>query len=245
MNHTIRELLDRKSVRSYTDREISQRARRVILNAAMAAPTAGNQQMYTILDIQDPALKQKLSVLCDNQPFIARGKMVLVFCADYRKWYDTFTEAGAEPRDPAAGDLMLAVTDTCIAAQNAVVAAQSLGIGSCYIGDVMEQYAQMKACLHLPQYVFPCAMLVFGYPTRQQRLRKKPERCALSDIVCVDTYARKSGEDLRRMFAKKHGDTSFDQWARAFCERKYNSEFSREMSKSVEQYLKEYGSAAE
>lgn len=60
--------------------------------------------------------------------------MVLVFCADCKKWYDAYLEAGCEPRKPGVGDLMLSITDTAIAAQNAVVAAESLGIGSCYIG---------------------------------------------------------------------------------------------------------------
>ena len=64
--------------------------------------------------------------------------MVLIFCADCRKWYEAFQAAGCKPRLPGAGDLMLAVSDAMIAAQNAVTAAWSLGIGSCYIGDIME-----------------------------------------------------------------------------------------------------------
>lgn len=71
---------------------------------------------------------------------------------------------------------MLAVTDTAIAAQNAVTAAESLGIGSCYIGDVMEHCEQQRELLGLPEYVFPCVMLVFGWPTQQQKERPKPQR---------------------------------------------------------------------
>lgn len=63
------ELMERKSVRAYTDQEISPDDRQVILHAAMAVLTAGNQQLYTILDITDDKLKQKLSISCDNQPF--------------------------------------------------------------------------------------------------------------------------------------------------------------------------------
>ena len=70
---------------------------------------------------------------------------------------------------------MLAVCDALIAAQNAVVAAESLGIGSCYIGDIMENAEVHQMTLQLPKYVFPVAMLVFGYPTDQQKKRKKPE----------------------------------------------------------------------
>ncbi len=87
---------------------------------------------------------------------------------------------------------MLAVTDAVIAAQNAVVAAESLGIGSCYIGDIMEQYEEHREILQLPEYVFPSCMLVFGYPTPQQSMRPKPERCRLEDIVQENTYYRRN-----------------------------------------------------
>ena len=69
---------------------------------------------------------------------------------------------------------MLAVTDTAIAAQNAVTAAWSLGIGSCYIGDILEQVETHRTLLRLPEYVVPAALLVFGYPTQQQQEREKP-----------------------------------------------------------------------
>ena len=183
MNEVIRQLHARKSVRAFEDRPIPPDHKREILNAAMAAPTAGNQQMYTILDITDEELKRRLSETCDHQPFIAKAAMVLIFCADFQKWYDAFREGGCEPRRPAVGDLMLAVSDANIAAQNAVVAAQSLGVGSCYIGDVMENCEIHRELMHLPEYVFPAAMLVFGYPTQQQIDRPKPPRCPLDSIV--------------------------------------------------------------
>lgn len=240
MNEVIRQLHERKSVRVYTDQEITPEQKKEILMAAMAAPTAGNQQMYTILDITDEALKQRLAVTCDNQPFIATAPLVLIFCADYQKWYDVFEEAGANPRKPGVGDLMLAVEDACIAAQNAVTAAQSMGIGSCYIGDIMEVCEEHRSLLNLPEYVFPAAMLVFGYPARQQIDRMKPARCRLEDIVQENTYRRREGEELQRMFDKKYTEGDFVGWCNRFCNRKYNSDFSKEMSRSVGVYLEAF-----
>lgn len=240
MNEIIRDLHRRKSVRAFTDQPVTAEEKQLILEAAMAAPTAGNQQMYTILDITDPDLKQRLSVTCDNQPFIAKAPLVLIFCADFQKWYDAFVEGGCSPRKPGVGDLMLSVTDTVIAAQNAVTAAQSLGIGSCYIGDVMENCEIHRELLQLPEYVFPAAMVVFGRPTQQQIDRPKPERCKLSDIVCENAYRRKDGHALRAMFAGKHPNLTYDEWAARFCNRKYNSDFSREMTRSVNEYLKSF-----
>ncbi len=243
MNETIKGLFQRKSVRVYTDQEISLEDRRLILQAAMEAPTAGNQQLYTILDITDQKLKDRLAVTCDNQPFIAQAKLVLIFCADCQKWYDAYLAGGCTPRKPGVGDLMLAVTDTAIAAQNAVTAAESLGIGSCYIGDVMERCEIHRELLKLPRYVFPAVMLVLGYPTQQQKERKKPERCDLADIVQENGYQQKDGDGLKHMFRKKYEKREFQPWIEAFCNRKYNSDFSREMSRSVSEYLKEFNEA--
>lgn len=238
MNSTIRELYERKSVRVFEEQGIGGEEKAAILQAACEAPTAGNQQLYTILDITDQALKDRLAMTCDNQPFIAQAKMVLIFCADCKKWYDAFCEAGCDPRTPGVGDLMLAVSDATIAAQNAVVAAQSLGIGSCYIGDVLENCEIHRELLHLPEYVVPAAMLVFGYPTEQQRMRKKPERVAMKHIVHENGYRTMDGGELREMFTPRCGERSFEDWMDAFCKRKFNSEFSREMTRSVEVYLR-------
>jgi len=240
MNEIIKALYKRKSVRVFTEQEISKAEKESILNAAIQAPSAGCQLLYTILDITDQQKKEKLAELCDHQPFIAKAKLVLVFCADCEKWLSFYREAGLTPRKPGAGDLLLAVEDALIAAQNAVTAAESLGIGSCYIGDVMERAEEMKVLLNLPPYVYPACMLVFGYPTEHQKVRTKPARFAISDMVCENAYQGKSGREIRSMFAQKTDGKEFDQWMEAFWKRKYESDFSREMSRSMEVYLKEF-----
>lgn len=239
-NEILRQLKARKSVRIFTDQPIGEAEKAAILTAAVHAPSAGNQQLYTILDITDPQLKAQLAESCDHQPFIATAPLVLVFVADVRRWIDLYDAAGALHREPGVGDLMLAVSDTNIAAQNAVAAAWSLGIGSCYIGDIMENCETQKKLLNLPPLVFPAAMLVFGYPTEQQKDRTKPPRCPMNTIVQENGYHIRDGAELRRMTEKDWHSSSFEAWVQRFCERKYNSGFSREMSRSVEEYLKEY-----
>lgn len=240
MNKIIESLYARKSVRVYTEEEITREDKEAVLNAALQAPSAGCQLLYTILDITDQDKKERLAKLCDDQAFIAKAKLVLVFCADCRKWLSFYREAGLTPREPGAGDLLIAVEDAVIAAQNAVTAAESLGIGSCYIGDVMENAEDMKELLELPSYVYPACMLVFGYPTEQQKERKKPVRFGLSDIVCENVYRDKGSQEIRQMFADKTGDKSYEEWMEAFWKRKYESGFSKEMSRSMEVYLREF-----
>lgn len=240
MNQVIQQLKERKSVRVFTDRPIAPEAVSAILEAAVNAPTAGNQQLYTVIHVTDPQLKAQLAESCDHQPFIAKAPLVLVFCADCRKWYQAFAQYGCQPRKPGVGDLMLAVSDTNIAAQNAVVAAQSLGIGSCYIGDIMENAETQRQILSLPPYVFPAAMLVFGYPTAQQLERPKPPRSQMRHIVHENGYRDMDAAELKQMLGVKAGERGFEEWIQAFCNRKYNSDFSREMTRSVQVYLEDF-----
>ena len=243
MNNTIKELMERKSIRAFEEKEISKEDKESILLAAVNAPSAGNQQMYRIIDVTDQAIRDRLAVLCDDQPFIAKGKMILVFCSDFRKWYDAFTAAGTDPRSVGVGDLILGIEDSMIAAQNAVTAAWALGIGSCYIGDILENKEAIKELLELPDHVFPSTLIVFGYPTKQQLERTKPRREALQYLVCENRYHRNSKEELYAMFRDKQkfpDDEACTEWLQRFYARKYNSDFANEMTRSVNEYLKEY-----
>ena len=240
-NEILRALSARKSVRVFTDEPITAEERAAILQGAFQAPTAGNQQLYTILDITDPALKARLADLCDHQPFIAKAPLCLVFLADCRRWPRAYRAAGVEA--PGPGDLLLALADSCIAAQNAVTAAESLGIGSCYIGDVLENAEAMREALHLPAHVVPACMLVFGRPTQQQKDRKKPVRFREEAVVCENVYRDRTEAELREDFTLRGADVpefDFDRYLQAFCKRKYESDFSREMSRSAGVYLKEF-----
>lgn len=241
---TTRELQERKSVRVFRPEPLSPQVRETVLEAAFEAPTAGNQQLYSIIEIKNEKTLQKLALLCDDQPFIATAPLVLAFVADCRYWPQIYRAAGAKKiRRPGVGDLLLAVDDSLIAAQNAVSAAWSLGVGSCYIGDFMENAEAMRELLHLPSYVFPAALVVFGYPTQKQLERRKPSRSSRRVMVMVDGYQDRSPEDLHEIVEVRRGSQDFESWVQAFCARKYNSDFSREMTRSVGVYLADFDSS--
>ena len=239
-NPVMKELLERKSVRAFAEKEISEEEKRQILFAAAEAPTAGCQQLYTVLTITDPEKKKALSESCDHQPFIEKAPLVLVFCTDCRRWWKAYEEAGCEPRKPGVGDFLLSLADTAIAAQNAVTAAWSLGIGSCYIGDILENVEHQREILELPDYVVPTVMVVLGFPTEQQKEREKPSRFALEDVAFENTYPKQEGSDLRKMFAERCGEQTFEDWIGKFCRRKYESDFANEMNRSAEKILETF-----
>lgn len=242
MNEALQQLYGRKSVRVYEDRPVEPEVKRAVLEAAIQAPTAGNMALYTILDITDPEKKALLAKSCDDQPFIATAPMVLIFCADYRRWYDVFCAYEEQVRKPDMGDLFLAEADALIAAQNAVVAAQSLGLGSCYIGDITENYEYHKKLLNLPKYVAPAAMVCFGYPTEQQLRRPKPPRHPVEALVHENGYDLEKAAQMPRMLAQQQGKSGEElaDYIRRFCKRKWDSDFSVEMSRSCTEMVKDW-----
>ncbi len=246
MNEIIKSLYDRKSVRVFKDDIVPNEIKQTLLEAAIQAPTAGNQMLYSIIDVTDDELKLSLSKTCDNQAFIAKSPLVFIFVTDHTRWHRGFELAGANPRKLAVGDLLLAAQDTAIAAQNMVVAAESLGLGSCYIGDVLENYEEHKKILNLPDCVVPLCMLVLGYPTQQQQNRTKPSRFDLKYIVGENTYPHLGDDEIKACFDEQRyknspdGTQTFDEYMKAFCQRKFNSEFSQEMTRSTKKYLKEF-----
>lgn len=250
MNQVIETLLNRKSIRAFEKRPIEPEVKAQILHATLRAPTAGNMMLYSIIDVTDQRIKDRLAVTCDNQPFIARAPMVWVFLADYQRWHDYFIHSNVEKfgspmRTPEEGDLFLACCDTLIAAQNAVVAAEAFGVGSCYIGDIIEQYEEHKEMLNLPQYVFPICMLVFGYPTEQQKQREMTTRFDEKFIVFENNYRQLDSAEFDEMFAEAERNLpkgkamqNIDNVGQAMYRRKFDSDFSKEMSRSAREWLK-------
>jgi nitroreductase len=246
MNVVIQSMFDRKSVRVFLDKPIPEEQVNLILDAGIQAPSAGNLLLYTILDLRDQSLKDRMAILCDHQPFIASAPLVLVFLADTRRWLDSYRYAGAEARKPGPGDLLLACADTLAAAQNMVNAAESLGIGSCYIGDILENKEAVAELLCLDPLVLPITMLVFGYAAESQLKRPKPPRPDRKYLVHRDRYRPLTEGELRQMHREIHdagsgGEFDFDASIGAFCKRKYMSDFAEEMNRSVGEYLKNFG----
>ena len=257
MNQVMDVLLKRKSIRAYEPKNISPEIKSQILQATLRAPTAGNMMLYSIVDVTEQAIKDRLAVTCDDQPFIAKAPLVWVFLADYQRWQDYFVASGVEQmcaqkneqmRPPAEGDLFLACCDALIAAQNAVIAAESFGIGSCYIGDIMEQYETHKELLNLPKYVFPICMLCFGYPTEQQEKREQSTRFDEKFIVFENQYQRLDKREFDEMFSERHKQmfktrTSVSGSAnvgQVIYRRKFDAGFTHEMTRSVRAILKQW-----
>ncbi len=253
MNSTFTLIHNRRSVRKYTGTPISPQEKEAIIQAAMRAPTAGNLMLYSIIEVEDQALKDRLAVTCDAQPFIASAPYVLLFLADYQRWVDIFDwsgapetclEKGLQPRPPQEGDLLLACCDALIAAQTAVIAAESMGIGSCYIGDILEQCEEHREMFNLPRYTFPITLLCFGRPPIEHNTPSLLKRFDRDFIVHRDRYTSVPGSDFPAMLSHASGqypgvraDDQAKQAAIGIYCRKFVSDFSVEMTRSVRKWM--------
>lgn len=235
--------IKRKSVRAYDGRPIPSAVKDALIAATMRAPTAGNMMLYSILEVEDPGIKARLAETCDHQPFIATAPLVLVYLADYARMTAFFkasnvqailgseTAAMAWPRE---SDLLLAASDAIIAAQTTAIAAQALGLGSCYIGDIMEHWETHRDLLGLPRYAFPVAMLCIGYPTEQQRQRPQPSRLPETVILHKNRYALPSPELLATLHT---GPGEAKNAGQSLYRRKFDTDYAREMRRSVKAML--------
>jgi len=254
VNPTIELMNARTSTRVYDAAPLRAEEKQAILHATMRAPTAGNLMLYSIIEIEDQALKDRLAVTCDDQPFIAKAPWVLLFVADVRKWLDLFAYsrvgelAGVEHRDRlGAGDMLLACSDALIAAQNAVIAAESLGIGSCYIGDILENGEEHARLLDLPPGTLPIAMLCFGHAKVSRTPASRQEKY----VVMRDRYHRLTPGELRDVsetLEREHAPHGLKpgvaNYPQVVYERKFVSGFMREMNRSAQWWIDRWCEAA-
>ena len=246
------ELIERRSsTRQFArDAGVSDEQRTAVLHAASRAPSAGAMMMYSIIDIREQATLDRLAMLCDNQPFIAKAPWALVFVVDYAKWIDLFDYAGCfspefnerqgtEPRRaPGLGEFAVAAQDAVIAAQTAVIAAEAVGLGSCYIGDVVENAEDVAALLDLPAHTVPLSMLVLGVPAKERAVTPHPvenlvmpERYRRADDTTLDAQLREM-DGMFRPHAREAGERVRDIYTR-----KHTSAFMAEMGRSMERWL--------
>lgn len=255
MNETIDLLMSRTSERGYLKREITQMEKDLIIRCAMRAPTAGNMMLYSVLEV-DQRQKQRLAITCDNQPFIAKAPLALVFLADLQRWFDYYElsgvpqkcrESGIEFETPQEADLMLACCDALVAAQNAVVGAEAIQIGSCYVGDIMENYEIHREMFDLPQWVFPITMVCFGHSRRQERKPSVVPRFPQEAVHFKGHYKRLDADDFEKMFEDRITRLQPGGWVKNaenigqhFYFKKTGSDFFREMRRSVKAAMVEW-----
>ncbi len=212
MNDTLNTILHHVSVREYLDRKVDDETLNLILKAACSGSTMGNMQLFSIIVTQNDAMKQKLAPFHFNQPMATRAPLILTFCADFRRFnrFCEFRDAETEAYSNLQS-YQWAVTDALIAAQNACVAAESLGLGFCWLGTITYNVDKFIEALHLPKHVIPVACITMGYPvSKPARTQKLP----VEAMVHYETYKDYDKDTIDRLYAEKEASEETQQLLR-------------------------------
>lgn len=185
---TIRVLTGHESIRSFDSTPLAAEVLEAILVSARSAPTSSNLQAYSIIVVEDEQRRARLAHLVGDQRYVADAPVTLIFCADISRL--TYL-AERQGHNYAANNLemfLLASIDAALALQNALVAAESLGLGTVPIGAVRNRPSLIAEELGLPVGVFAVAGLTIGYPKPGVRRGVKP-RLPSEAVVHREQYS--------------------------------------------------------
>ncbi len=195
MNDTISLLMNHRSVRKYTDRPVSQEQLEAIVSSAQMASSSSNVQAYSVVAVTDPELKNRLADYAGSQAYIRECPVFLVWCADLSR-----LKKAAETHKPetksyegAVENFVVATVDVALAAQNAAVAAESLGMGIVYIGGIRNDIEGVSEALGLPDYVYPVFGMCVGYPDPQHGAGVRP-RLPQEAVLHMNGYRPEQNE---------------------------------------------------
>ncbi|OZC47246.1 NADPH-dependent oxidoreductase [Rhodococcoides fascians A21d2] len=192
-NETIDVLLSHHSVRTFTGDPIDNATIETIVAAAQSAPTSSNLQAWSVIAVQDPARKKRLAALAANQAFIADAAVFLVFVADLGRARRLAAGHDAELGGADYFDsTILGAIDAALAAQNAVVAAESLGWGTVYVGAVRNAPDEIAAELGLAEQSIPVVGLAIGR-AGDETAGVKP-RLPISSVLHHELYDPQSAD---------------------------------------------------
>lgn len=200
-NETLKLLIKRASCRNFSDKKIPLDVLQLVLAAGTHAPTGGNLQPYSIIKIENDETKQKLAERC-GQAFIGKAPTLLLFCIDLHR-LERWASLEVAPFTATSSfrHFWISFQDTIICAQNICTAADSLGLGSVYIGTVMEFLVDIREMFQLPKGVFPVVLLCIGYPKTKPQPRKK---LGADVTVHSERYCEMGDQELVDAFDEKH-----------------------------------------
>ncbi len=179
------------SVRKYKTDPIPQHLIETIISSAQCASTSSNLQAYSVIAVSDELKRARLSRLCGNQSHICEAPVFLAWCADLARLDRACKLRGYTQITEYTENFLVAAIDASIAAQNAALAAKSLGLGVCYIGSIRNNPGEVIELLGLPRLTFAVTGMTLGWP--ETLVEKKP-RLPLRSVLHLESYHQEDEE---------------------------------------------------
>lgn len=240
-------LKNRKSIRKYADKDVSEELLTSLLEEAERTPTMGNLQLYSVVVTRSKEMKDKLAPAHFNQPMVTGAPVVLTFCADFRR-----TSLWAENRKAVPGydnllSFLNAATDTLLYCQTFCNLAEAAGLGTCFLGTTVYMPQAIIDTLQLPQLTFPVATITLGWPDENPA---QSDRLPLEAIIHDETYNDYTPERIDKFYAYKESlpenkhfveINNKETLAQIFTDIRYTKKDNESMSESLVKALKNQG----
>jgi nitroreductase len=218
MNPTIDLLNSHRSIRRFVDRPVPQDVLTTIVTAAQAAASSSFLQGVTIIRVTDSDKRVALREVAGGQRYVEEAPEFMVFCADLSRSMRCCDQHGGEAAKGLTEQFIIATVDTALYAQNMVVAAESVGLGICYIGALRNDPARVTEILDLPEQVYPVFGLCLGYPDQDPEV--KP-RLPLSVVMKENAYSTDGedqaivayDDDMRAYYASRTDNQKVQGWS--------------------------------
>ena len=185
MNETINLLKSHKSIRKYKDQPIEPEKLKTIIECAQCASTSSFIQAYTIINVVDMNNRRKIAHLAGDQSYVEKCPLFLIFCADLNRSKNSCELNDRIMSEVNTETFILATVDASLAAQNALIAAESLGLGGVYIGGIRNNPEKICKILNIPSAVYPVFGMCIGYPDDTP---DKKERLPQAVVFKTDVY---------------------------------------------------------
>ena len=222
--HDIHQLLrSHRSIRKFTDDPVSDETLGEIVQSGLSAATSSNLQATTVVRVNNSENRTAISELCGGQKQILTAGAFMVWCADLHRTKMACELAGGSMTSGMTEQFIIATVDVALAAQNAVVAAEAMGYGICYIGAIRNDPQQVADLLQLPDHVYPVFGLCIGTPAQDPEV--KP-RLPLSVVLKQDVYSDDDDpagiadydETIRAYYAQRTGGTKDSTWTQEMAQ---------------------------
>lgn len=241
-NEVIKSIQSHRSIRKFLDKRVEEEHVEQIIKSAQCAPTTRHMQAYTIIRVNDKNARQDIAKTCGKE-FITNCPLFLMFCPDLRRIKEACGKHGYDFQTEYMNYFIIATVDATLAAQNAALAAESLGLGTVYIGGLRNDLDKICERLNIPEYVYPLVGLTIGYPGEDVDI--KP-RLPMDVVYKTDSYSTANEEKkleeydqlMTEYYAKRTQGQKHDSWTQ-----KIAAEMESEKRPDMRDFLNKMGLA--
>jgi len=240
-------LLERRTIRKYTQEAVGDELLDDLLKAGCRASTTGNMQVYSIIVTRDDDMKMKLSPLHFNQKMVTEAPVLLTFCADFNRFSQWCLLKNAVPGYDNFLSFMTAAIDALLVAQTICIAAEARGLGICYLGTTTYTADKIIEVLKLPKGVVPVTTVTLGWPAEKP---DQPDRLLAEAVVHREVYTDYTYKEIERFYSGKEGREDSLQFirennkstlAQVFTDVRYKKEDNIYFSRILLKVLKDQG----